>query len=294
MLGFTVTLLSLAGRREVVAQYASAYPSSTSVVASQPVVVPTDPALISGWYPGKLLDTWAANRRTYRAATLAAPVTTAMPVASYRPVTTYRPVTGVAFQSTYLPIRTYRPIFGAPVVATTAYSPIVTTSAVCCDPCSATVTSYPATSDCCGTTVSGGSGYGEPTPIPTLSAEQSPTGAGYRGSPSNQESGSGDGEKREEDTVMENGGTGGQGNDELETSFEPPLLRDPRWEAPQADKDNKVAYGRTTAVREAVYREPVRPRLATTSRPTTESPGSGRNGIPSRAEREATWTPVFD
>lgn len=92
----------------------------TQVVAFSPVVAPaatvtTFQPVRTGWYPGKLLDTWRMRRWGYTAPTTVtaayAPTwSTAVPVTAAMPVTTMMPVT-----STFVP-------------QTVSYAPIATTS----------------------------------------------------------------------------------------------------------------------------------------------------------------------
>jgi hypothetical protein len=283
-LGLAVAVLTLTGAREAAAQCAVC-PTTTSVVAFQPVVVPTAPAQISGWYPGKLLDTWAANRLAYRSAAVAAPVATAMPVTSYRPV--------IASPTSYMPIRAYRPVYYAPsLVATTAYSPVVTASAACCDACGVTVTGYATTtSACCGATVSDSGYFTEATPQPSLPADQSTT--TQRPEQASSQNGAGGAESKE-DSVLENGQTGGAQGGTDPASWEAPPLRDPRLDAIPDDPQNNVARNDYVEVTDAVYRDTVRPRLATTSDRTIAATKAPSKAIPSRAERDAMWTAVTD
>jgi hypothetical protein len=169
---------------------------TTSVVAYQPVaapiVTPIDPGLIGGWYPGKLLDRWAASRAAYRAtAVTTATTATYRPFGTTLPMTSYRPVAS-HFSRSYMPVSVYRPIVTQPVIATTAYSPItattayspvITSSAVCCDPCSTgTAVSYPSTTNaCCGVSAPASSPGGVITPQPALGADvQEPESSYYR------------------------------------------------------------------------------------------------------------------
>jgi hypothetical protein len=284
-----------------------ACPTAAPVVAYQPVVVPTSPALISGWYPGKLLDTWAANRAAYRATAVEAATTayrptvlttTAVPVTSY-----YRPLATVSYQTTYLPVRTYRPLFAEPLVATTTYSPVVTayapvvsTATVCCDACGmATVTGYASTtSACCGATVSSAPyDGGIVTPIPQINSDQPydanrPTGANGSGN-------AGAGGEPEQPNPAANPNEGGNtGADRA--AFEPPALYDPRMQAPPAKPDNPdpVVRAERMPVTPAVYNEPVRPSLVSQPQGAAASKQPSKKPLPSRAERDAGWKPLHD
>lgn len=279
---------------------------TTPVVAYQPVaapvVTPVDPGLIGGWYPGKLLDRLFANRIA-SAATLPAATTAYRPIATAVPTTSYRPLSSLHTTS-YAPVSVYRPVMAAPAIATTAYSPVVTSSAVCCDPCStASVVNYatPA-SACCGTTVGGtavgGTSYGGmATEQPALGAEVPlPGSVRYPPSPPQNNSPGAAGE----DTVLDgNNGeaNGSQPSQQNETapsgaSFEPPPLYVPGLpETAEETQDHVARAFRTDAV-PAVYTTPVRPQLVRER--GTQRSGTGTKALPSRAERDAGWSAVSD
>jgi hypothetical protein len=99
------------------------------VVAYSPVVAPaatvtTFQPVDTGWYPGRLLDTWRMRRWGYTAPTAVTTVaptwSTAMPVTAAMPVTSMMPVT-----STFVP----QTVGYAPMATTTFATPYITSFA---------------------------------------------------------------------------------------------------------------------------------------------------------------------
>lgn len=306
-----VSAIGLADKAD--AQY-DACSTATPVVAYQPVVTPVSPAAVTGWYPGKLLDTWAANRAAYRSAAFEAATTAYRPVATTVPATSFRPIVS-GFRTTYMPVSVYRP-----TVATTAFSPVVTSYSPIVTSYSPIVTSSVYSDPCSTAGVSGlaGDAYsGMETPTPALGSEnvtsQPTLGNGvpqssYYYSPSTANGGTNangtdvansvqrktnegdsatDAQGQQQDDEQNGEQDGQQG-----ASFEAPPrydLRDPRLQdQSQIELNDQTARAGQTAAVAAVYNEPVRPRLITGGQTSKTS----RTPLPSRAERDAGWRPV--
>lgn len=162
----------------------------TPVVAFSPVVAPattvtTFQPVNTGWYPGRMFDTWRMRRWGYTnpvaVTTTAAPTwTTAMPVTAAMPVTTMMPVTSTAVVQTanFAPIATTA--FSGPTITSFAplgqqqvlmrpvivQQPVVTAMPVIssgCSTCSACEVAAPCSS-CAASTVVEQASFAAPAP----------------------------------------------------------------------------------------------------------------------------------
>lgn len=169
---------------------------ATPVVAFSPVVAPATTVTtfepVSGWYPGKLIDTWRMRRWGFTAPTTvttafaptwstAVPVTAAMPITTAMPVTAnfvpqtvnFAPMTTTTFATPHVtafaPLG-QRQVFMQPTVVA---SPVVTTSFVSsgCSSCSACEVAAPCSS-CAASTVVEQATFAAPAAAPCSSCAQ--------------------------------------------------------------------------------------------------------------------------